>query len=155
MLPHHSNLQTMSIATFPDENAHFGAGASACIQPSAPPALAAADGHRPQMMMSGEIMSAGPGAISELAAGLQNELEGLQAGIHQVEFFAYFSLLYVWSLKMGNFRTCVMCHVGTISRGYYHNIRRFSPIFRKNIDFFLKTNDIAIFMAVQFLWLYF
>ena len=76
----------MSIATFPDD---FGA-ASACGQPSAPPAISAIDSHRQQQqqqqqqqMMLGAGMVTGSGAISELA-GLQNELEGIQAGIHQV-----------------------------------------------------------------------
>ena len=76
-------MPPMSIATFPDD---FGA-ASACAQPSAPPAISAIDSHRQQQqqqqMMLGAGMVTGSGAISELA-GLQNELEGIQAGIHQV-----------------------------------------------------------------------
>ena len=90
MLPHHS-MPPMSIATFPDENSHLAGAAAACVQPSAPSALSANENHSNRQMMiigSNEQAAAaaanhGPGAISELA-GLQNELEGIQAGIHQV-----------------------------------------------------------------------
>ena len=91
MLPHHSTVPPMTIATFPDD---FGAPA-ACIQPSAPSASLAGEGHRhhhhqqQQIVLGAEALhglTGKPGPISELA-GLQNELEGIQAGIHQVRTF--------------------------------------------------------------------
>ncbi len=62
-------MQPMSIATFPEE---FGGAATACSQPSAPPAISAAESQRQhqQQMMMGAGLAGGPGAISELA-GLQ------------------------------------------------------------------------------------
>ena len=77
----------MSVATFPDESAHL-AGAASCLNPSAPPALTAESHH---MRIGSDQATgftglvSGQGTISELA-GLQNELEGIQAGIHQVTF---------------------------------------------------------------------
>jgi hypothetical protein len=98
MLPHHS-MPPMSIATFPDENSHLAgaAGAATCVPPSAP---SAHESHRQMMMINNNEHAAaaaaaasgnhGPGAISELA-GLQNELEGIQAGIHQVRNSCFFT----------------------------------------------------------------
>lgn len=98
MLPHHS-MPPMSIATFPDENSHLaGAAGATCVPPSAP---SAHESHRQMMMINNNEQTAaaaaaasgnhGPGAISELA-GLQNELEGIQAGIHQVRNSCFITL---------------------------------------------------------------
>ena len=80
----------MSVATFPDESAHV-AGAASCLNPSAPPALSALTAESHHMRIGSDQATgftglvSGQGTISELA-GLQNELEGIQAGIHQVTF---------------------------------------------------------------------
>ena len=89
----------MSIATFPEENLHLAGASSACPQPSAPTAHSA-DSHKMMMMGSHEAAGGAMAGLSGLSGGhgggtmseLQNELEGIQAGIHQVPKYFFMIL---------------------------------------------------------------
>jgi len=88
-----------SVASFPDEDTYFGAGAmvaGAGVMPNLSQ-LHPSDNHKMigshqgtsgVITMTTSVYAPPPGHMSELS-DLQSELEGIQAGIHQVFVFFY------------------------------------------------------------------